>query len=79
MGLIHMPAGEDTRFLPKGANQSGITFEIHDLCFALAGKFQILSGNVHDNSKPLLVTTVPEHQKRRRSVPEFIEQFYFAS
>ena len=63
MSLVHVPAGEDSWFLPKGANQSGIAFEIHYADFALAGQTQIPSGDIHDNSKPLLVTIVPEHQK----------------
>ena len=28
MGLIHVPAWEDARFLPERADQSGIAFEI---------------------------------------------------
>ena len=63
MGLIHVPAGEDARFLPEGANQSGIAFEIHDTDFIVAGKIQILSGDVHNDSKPLSVPIVPEHKK----------------
>ena len=63
MGLIHVPTREDSRFLPEGANQSGITLEIHHADFALTGKTQILSGNVHDDSEPLPVPIVPEHQK----------------
>ena len=65
MGLIHVPAGEDARFLPEGANQSGIAFEIHDTDFIVAGKIQILSGDVHNDSKPLSVPIVPEHKKAR--------------
>ena len=63
MGLIHMPAGEDTRLFPEGADQSGVAFEIHHLCLALAGQAQILSGDVHNDGKPLPVPVVPEHQK----------------
>ena len=63
MGLIHMPTGEDARFLPEGANQSGITFEIHHTDFTIAGKFQILSGDVHNDGEPLPVPIVPEHLK----------------
>ena len=63
MGLVHVPAGEDTRFLPEGTNQPGITLEIHYTDFTLAGKFQILSGDVHNDGKPLSVPIVPEHQK----------------
>ena len=63
MILVHMPAGEDARFLPEGANQSGITFEIHYTDFSLTGEFQILSGNVHNDGKPLPVPIVAEHQK----------------
>ena len=63
MGLIHMPAGEDSRRFPEGANQSGIAFEIHHTDFTLAGQAQILSGDVHDHGKPFLVPAVPEHQK----------------
>ena len=53
MGLIHMPTGEDARFLPKGANQSGVAFEMHHTDFTLSGKFQILSGDVHDYGEML--------------------------
>ena len=63
MGFVHVPAGEDARLLPEGADQPGIAFEIHHLCLALAGKFQIPSGNVHDHGKPFPVPIVPEHQK----------------
>ena len=63
MGLIHMPAREDARFLPEGTNQSGIALEIHHTEFALAGQSQILSGDVHDDRKPLSVPFVAEHQK----------------
>ena len=63
MGLIHVPTREDARFLPEGANQSGIAFEIHHTDFTVAGKFQILSGDVHNDGKPLPVPIVPEHQK----------------
>ena len=58
-----MPAGEDARFLPEGANQSGITLEVHNTDFTLARKTQILSGDVHNDGKPLPVPIVPEHQK----------------
>ena len=63
MSLIHMPSGEDARFLPEGANQPGITFEIHYTDFTLTGQAQILPGDVHNDSKPLPVPIVPEHQK----------------
>ena len=63
MGLIHVPTGVDTRFLTERANQSGIAFEIHHLCLALAGQSQILSGDIHDDGEPLPVPIVPEHQK----------------
>ena len=63
MCLIHVPAGEDARFLPERADQSGIAFEIHHTDFTIAGKFQILSGDVHNDGKPLPVPIVPEHQK----------------
>ena len=63
MGLIHVPAGEDARFLPEGANQSGIALEIHYADFTLTGQAQILSGDVHNDGKPLPVPIVPEHQK----------------
>lgn len=65
MGLIHMPAGEDTRFLPERANQSGITLEIHHTDFTFACKPQILFGDVHNDGKPLPVPHMPEHQKIR--------------
>ena len=63
MGLVHMPAWEGAGFLPEGADQSGIAFEIHHTDFTIAGKFQILSGDVHNDGKPLPVPIVPEHQK----------------
>ena len=63
MGLVHMPAGEDTRFLPEGTDQSGIAFQIHHTDFTLAGQAQILSGDVHNDGEPLPVPIVPEHQK----------------
>ena len=63
MGLIHVPAGVYARFLPEGANQSRVTLEIHHLYFAFAGKFQILSGDIHNHSKPLFVPTVAKHQE----------------
>ena len=63
MGLVHVPAGEDARFLTERTNQSGIAFEIHYTDFIIAGHSQILSGDVHDHGKPFLVPTVPEHQK----------------
>ena len=63
MGLIHVPAGEDARFLAEGTDQSGIAFEIHHTDFTLAGKFQILSGDVHNDGKPFPAPIVPEHQK----------------
>ena len=58
-----MPPGEDARFLPEGANQSGIAFEIHNTDCILTGKFQILSGDVHNDGEPLPVPIVAEHQK----------------
>ena len=58
-----MPARKDTRFLPEGANQPGITFEIHYTDFTLTGQAQILPGDVHNDRKPLPVPIVPEHQK----------------
>ena len=63
MGLIHVPAGEDARFLPERADQSGIAFEIHHLCLALASQSQILSGDIHNDRKPLPVSIMPEYQK----------------
>ena len=63
IGLIHVPAGEDARIFPEGANQSGITFQIHHTDFALAGKFQILSRDIQNDGEPLPVPIVPEHQK----------------
>ena len=63
MSLIHMPAGEDARFFPEGADQPGIAFEIHYTSFIISGQTQILSGDVHDHGKPFLVPAVPEHQK----------------
>ena len=63
MGLIHMPAGEDARFLPEGANQSGVTFEIGYTDLTLASQAQILSGDVHDHGEPLPAPIVPEHKK----------------
>ena len=63
MGLIHVPPGEDARFLPEDANQSGVAFEIHHTDFILASQTQILSGDVHNHGKPLPVPIVPEHQK----------------
>ena len=41
MCLIHVPTGEDARFLPEGANQSGIAFEIHHTDFIIAGHSQM--------------------------------------
>ena len=58
MSFVHVPAGEDARFLPERADQSGIAFEIHHTDFTLAGKFQILSGDIHDHGKPLSVEFV---------------------
>ena len=63
MGFIHVPAGEDARFFPEGANQSGIAFEIHHTDFTLTGQAQILPGDVHNDSEPFLVPIVPEHKK----------------
>ena len=63
MSFVYVPAGEDTRFLPKGADQSGIAFEIHYTDFTHTGQSQILSGDVHNDGKPLSVPIVPEHQK----------------
>lgn len=63
MGLIHVPAGEDTRFLPERANQSVVAFEVHHTDFSLGGQTQILSGNVLDYSKPLLVPVVTQYMK----------------
>ena len=63
MGLIHVPAGEDARFLPEGANQSGIAFEIHHTDFSLAGQTQILSGDVHNDGEPLPVPIVRNTRK----------------
>ena len=63
MGLIHVPTGEDARIFPEGADQSSIAFEIHHTDFTLAGQSQILSGDIHDDGKPLPVPIVPEHQK----------------
>ena len=61
MGLIHVPAGEDARLLPEGADQSGVAFEIHHLCFAIARQTQILSGDVHEDGEPFLIPSMPEH------------------
>ena len=61
MILIHVPAGEDARFLPEGANQSGIALEIHYTYFTIASQSQILSGDVHNDGKLLPVPVVPEH------------------
>ena len=63
MCLIHVPAGEDARFFPKRANQSGVAFEVHHTDFSLARQTQILSRSVHDHSEPLSISSVPEHQK----------------
>ena len=63
MGFIHMPAGEDTRFLPEGTDQSGVTFEIGHTDLTLASQAQILSGDVHDHGEPLSVPIVTEDQK----------------
>ena len=63
MSLIHMPAGEDAGFFPERANQSGIAFEIHHADFAVAHQPQILSGYIHNHSKPFFVSGVAEHQK----------------
>ena len=63
MGFIHVPAEEDTRFIPEGTNQSGITLEIHNTDFTLAGQSQILFGDIHDHGKSLSVPTVSERQK----------------
>ena len=63
MVFVHVPAGEDARFLPEGADQSGITLEIHHTDFTIAGQTQILSGDVHDHGEPLPVPVVPEDQK----------------
>ena len=63
MGLIHVPAGEDSRFVPERANQSGITLEIHHTDFILVGQTQILSGDIHDHGEPLLLTVMTEHLK----------------
>jgi len=52
----------DARFHVKGADQYGITFAIHYTDFPLAGKFQILSGDVHNEGKPLSVPIVPEYR-----------------
>ena len=72
MGLIHGPAGEDTRFFPEGTDQSGIAFEVHYTDFALAGQAQILSGDVHNDGKPLLVPVVPKHLKAGISGKEIL-------
>ena len=63
MGLVHVPAGEDTRFLTEGTDQSGVTFKVHHTDFTPAGQTQILSGDVHNDGKPLPVPIVPEYQK----------------
>ena len=63
MGLVHMPAGEDTRLHAEGADQSGVALEVYHTDFALTGQPQILSGNVHEDGKPLLISRMPEHQK----------------
>ena len=72
MGLVHMPAGEDSRLFPEGADQSGIAFQIHHTDFAVARKFQILSGDIHDDGKPLLVPVVPKHLKAGISGKEIL-------
>ena len=63
VGLVHVPAGENAGFLPKRADQSGIALEIYHADFTLAGKSQILSGDIHNDGKPLSVPIVPEYQK----------------
>lgn len=63
MGLVHMPAGEDARFHAEGADQSGIAFEIHNTDFTITSQTQILSGNIHEDGKPLLIFRMPEYQK----------------
>lgn len=65
MGLIHVPAVEDARLLPEGADQSGVTFQIHHLCLAIARQTQILSGDIHENGEPLFVLRMPENLKVR--------------
>ena len=63
MGFVHVPAGEDSWFLPEGANESGIAFEIYHTDFTRSYQTQILSGDVHDHGEPLPTPIVPEHQK----------------
>ena len=63
MGLIHVPAGEDARFLPEGADQSGITFQIHHTDFAVPGQTQIFSRDVHNDGKLFAAPLVPEDQE----------------
>jgi hypothetical protein len=58
-----MPAGEDAGFLPEGANQSGIAFQIHHTDFLFARQSQILSGDIHDHGEPFLVPQVAKHLK----------------
>ena len=58
-----MPPGENTRFFPERADQSGIAFEIHHTDLTLAGQAEILSGDVHNDGKPLLVPMMAKHLK----------------
>ena len=65
MGLIHMPARVDARLHTEGADQSGVTLEIHHTDFILALKTQILSRDIHKDGKPLWAPRMPEHKEIR--------------
>ena len=45
--FIYMPAEEDAWFLPDGADQSGIAFQIHRTDFIIARQPQVLSEDIH--------------------------------
>ena len=63
MCLVHVPCGKDTRLSPERADQNRVTLEIDHADLTVSRQPQILSGAVHDNSKPFSVAQVPEHPK----------------
>jgi len=58
-----MPAGKDARLFPESADHAGITLEIHHADLPVAGKLQILSGNIHQHGKPLSAPPVAKYLK----------------
>ena len=59
--FAHVICGEETDFIPQGANQKWVTFEIDHIQKIFLQQSQLVLWNIHNDSKPLLIVAMPEH------------------